>query len=48
MDRAYLVLRSEKAALEDELRTKNQRIERLEALKVALVDPQPETQREGE
>lgn len=35
-DRAYMVLRGEKGALEDELRTKTERIERLEALEVAL------------
>jgi hypothetical protein len=34
-----MVLRGEKAALEDELRTKTERIERLEALEVALGQP---------
>jgi chromosome segregation ATPase len=47
VDRAYMVLRGEKAALEDELRTKTERIERLEALKVALIDAPAESPRES-
>ena len=43
-----MVLRSEKEALADELRTKTERVERLEALKVAVVDPVPASQPEPE
>ncbi len=43
LDKVYMVLRGEHELAKDRLRTQEAELERLRALKVALVDPVPET-----
>ena len=44
LDKVYMVLRGEHELAKDQLRAQQQELERLRALKVALVDPEPETE----
>ncbi len=44
LDKVYMVLRGEHELAKDQLRTQTEELERLRALKVALVDPVPEVE----
>ncbi len=46
LDKVYMVLRGEYELAKDQLRSQQSELERLRALKVALVDPVPETSNE--